>query len=220
MEYLGPLLKILVINLVLSGDNAVVIAMAVRGIPKELQNKGIMWGTAGAVVFRIILTFAAAWLLTLPLLEFLAGVLLIWIGINLLVDDDEEQDIKGGKNLWSAMKVIIFADLIMSLDNVLAVAAAAEGNFLILIIGIALSIPIVVFGSKAVLYLMEKWPIIIYIGAAVIGHTAGEIMLSDKLILRTIEIPHSVHLVLPYLLAALVIVAGHLINKVKKLRRS
>jgi len=212
-DYLGPIFQILVINLVLSGDNAVVIAMACRRLPRELQNKGIFWGTAGAVVFRVILTFIAAWLITFPLLEFIAGLLLVWIGIKLVVKDEEEHDIKTGDSLIDAVKVIIFADFIMSLDNVLGVAAAAGGNFIILVIGIALSIPIVVFGSKTIMFLMEKWPVIIYLGAGVIGYTAGEIMISDKMVQKIIDMPDIVHMVVPYVVAGVVLFAGYLFNR-------
>ena len=175
------LLKIVWINIILSGDNAVVIAMAARTLPLHQQRKAVFWGSGAAVVLRILLTVVAAKLLALPYLQIVGGLLLLWIGVQLLGDEDEG----GGKSaqhqgtLMSAVRTILIADLIMSLDNVIAVAAAAKGNMVLLILGLAISIPLVIFGSTLMIKLMARFPIIVTIGAALIGWVGGEAIVSD-----------------------------------------
>jgi YjbE family integral membrane protein len=203
---------IIVINMVLSGDNAVVIAMACRNLPVEQRKWGIIWGTAGAVVFRVVLTFVAAWLLQFPYLQIVGGLLLLYIAIHLLAQDEGEE-IEAKNDLVSAIKTIIFADVIMSLDNVLGIAAIAGDNFLLLIIGLCVSIPIVVFGATIVLKLMDRFPIIIWIGAGILGYVAGEMFVKDK---ATVDFFHSrpaLHSVVPFLGVAVVIVVGYLLRK-------
>ncbi|MGI6546836.1 MAG: TerC family protein [Bacillota bacterium] len=209
------IVQIIIINLVLSGDNAVVIALACRNLPPKQQNLGILWGTLGAVVLRILLTAIAAVLLTMSYIQFFGGLLLLYIGIKLLKPEDEGENIEAGDSLIAAVKTIIFADLVMSLDNVLAVAAAAGGNLYLLIFGIALSIPIVVFCSKLMITLMDRWPIIIYIGAGVIGHVAGEMLVSDKspIIQNFVHSFPVVHTVMPWLMVAVVLGVGYWMNK-------
>jgi YjbE family integral membrane protein len=174
------LMKIIWINIILSGDNAVVIALAARSLPPEQQRKAIMFGSGAAVVLRIVLTVVAAKLLALSYLQIIGGVLLLWIGAQLLADDEEgEGEAKEQGNLMAAVRTILIADLVMSLDNVIAVAAAAKGDEALLIIGLAISIPLVVFGSTLMIKLMERYPVIILLGAALIGWVGGETIASD-----------------------------------------
>ena len=179
-EFWIGLMKIIWINIILSGDNAVVIALAARSLPPEQQKKAIIFGSGAAVVLRIALTFVAAKLLALSFLQIIGGLLLLWIGVQLLSSEDEhEGEAKEGGNLMTAVRTILIADVVMSLDNVIAVAAAAKGSELLLILGLAISIPLVVFGSTLMIKLMERFPIIITLGAALIGWVAGETIVSD-----------------------------------------
>lgn len=173
------LAKIIGVNIVLSGDNAVVIALAARSLPERQQKLAILWGAGAAVVLRIILTVFAVALLALPWLKIIGGLLLFWIGIKLLVPEDGGEDIDASDNLVAAIKTILIADLVMSLDNVIAVAAAAGGSMTLLILGLAISIPLVVFGATLLVHLMERYPVIITIGAALIGFVAGEMLVTD-----------------------------------------
>jgi YjbE family integral membrane protein len=174
------LLMIIWINIILSGDNAVVIALAARGLPPEQQKKAIFWGSGAAVVLRVVLTVVAAKLLELPYLQIIGGLLLLWIGAQLLSEEDEEEgEAQEGGGLMAAVRTILIADLVMSLDNVIAVAAAAKGNDVLLIIGLAISIPLVIFGSTLMIKLMERFPIIVTLGAALIGWVGGETIVSD-----------------------------------------
>lgn len=182
-EFWAGLMKIIGINIVLSGDNAVVIALAVRSLPPH-QQKIAVWGGAGAaIVMRIILTFFAVALLELPYLKLAGAALLLWIGVKLLLpEESEEGGEEAASSLWAAVRTILIADLVMSLDNVIAVAAAAKGSFLLLVIGLAISIPLVVFGSTLLLKVMERFPIIITIGGGLLGFVAGEMAVTDPAI--------------------------------------
>jgi YjbE family integral membrane protein len=182
VQALSAVLSIIMINLILSGDNAVVIALASRNLPGNLRNKAIFWGTFGAVVVRVILTIAILWLMKIPFMQLFGGILLVWIAYKLLAEEEnhDETNIKGSKSLLRAIQTIIVADLVMSLDNVLAIAAAAEGHIPLIILGIAISIPIMVFGSTLIMKLMERFPIIIQVGVAILAYTAGEMILDDK----------------------------------------
>jgi YjbE family integral membrane protein len=173
------LAKIIGVNIVLSGDNAVVIALAARSLPPKQQKQAILWGAGAAVVLRIILTVFAVALLSLPWLKIIGSLLLFWIGIKLLVPEEGGDDIDASDNLIAAIKTILIADLVMSLDNVIAVAAAAGGSMLLLILGLAISIPLVIFGATLLVHLMERYPVIITIGAALIGFVAGEMLVTD-----------------------------------------
>jgi YjbE family integral membrane protein len=172
--------SIVLANIVLSGDNAVVIAMAARTLKPELQSKAIFWGSAAAIVMRIVLTIVAIKLLTMPFLKIVGAILLVYIGVDLLKgggdDDGHAKEING---LGAAIRTILIADLVMSLDNVLAVAAAANGNMPLLIAGLLISIPLIVFGATLLTKVMERFPIIITIGAALLGFLAGEMLLTD-----------------------------------------
>ncbi|WP_428138914.1 TerC family protein [Delftia acidovorans] len=189
MEYLQSadfwigLLKIVWINIILSGDNAVVIALAARSLPPAQQKKAVMFGSGAAVVLRIILTVVAAKLLELSFLQIVGGCLLLWIGLQLLTgEEDDEGESKGHGSMMVAIRTILIADLVMSLDNVIAVAATAQGNMVLLILGLAISIPLVVFGSTLMIKLMERFPVIITLGAALIGWVGGETIVNDRLL--------------------------------------
>ena len=183
----GALLSIIVANILLSGDNAVVIALASRNLPPSQQKKAIFWGSAAAIILRVVLTITAVALLSLPYLKIIGGLLLLYIGIQLLSDGDGEEDMKGESSIWAAIRTILIADLVMSLDNVLAVAAAAqkgpeETRLLLLIIGLGMSIPLIIFGSAMLLKVMERFPIIITIGAGLLGFLAGGMLVDDPAI--------------------------------------
>ncbi|MBV8618080.1 MAG: TerC family protein [Curvibacter sp.] len=174
------LLKIVWINIILSGDNAVVIALAARALAPAQQKQAILWGSGAAVVLRIVLTFLAAWLLALPYLQIVGGLLLLWIGIQLLGGHDaDEAEGQAGNSMMAAVRTILVADLVMSLDNVIAVAAAAQGNEVLLVLGLAISIPLVIFGSTLMIRLMERFPVIVWLGAGLIGWVGGETLVSD-----------------------------------------
>ena len=179
----SALLAIILIDLVLAGDNAIVIALAARNLPPEHQNKAIMWGTVGAIVIRSAMTVGVVWLLKIPGLMLVGGLGLLWIAYKLITDTSEEEH-QGGTatTFWGAMKTIIVADALMGVDNVLGVAGAANGDFTLVVIGLLISIPIVVLGSKLVLQLVEKWPVIINLGAAVLAFTAAQMVINEKLL--------------------------------------
>ena len=176
------LLKIIGVNIVLSGDNAVVIALAARSLPPKQQKLAILWGSGAAIAMRIVLTLFAVALLALPWLKLIGSVLLLWIGVKLLVPEEEDPDVSASDNLFAAIKTILIADLVMSLDNVIAVAAAAGGDTLLLILGLGISIPLVIFGATLLVKVMERFPIIIVIGAGLIGFVAGEMAWEDAAI--------------------------------------
>ncbi|SET22885.1 integral membrane protein, YjbE family [Oceanobacillus limi] len=182
MEFIEPLIKILLINLILSGDNAVVIAMASRKLPEELKKKAILWGTVGAVGFRIIFTILVIYLLKLPFIHLIGGILLLVVAYKLLVDQNEDANIKVGSTLQDAIIIIIFADLLMSLDNVLAVVAASNSDIFLVILGIILSIPVILFASQLIMNLMERFTFIIYLGAALLAWTAGEMIIKEEVV--------------------------------------
>jgi YjbE family integral membrane protein len=178
------LLKIIWVNILLSGDNAVVIALASRNLPAEQQKRAILFGSGAAIVLRVVLTLFAVQLLQLPWLKLVGAVLLLWIGIQLLADGDDDADVHASSSVWVAIRTILIADLVMSLDNVIAVAAAAnsapEGaRIALLIIGLGLSIPLIIFGSTLLLKVMERYPVIITLGAALLGFVAGEMATTD-----------------------------------------
>lgn len=207
------LLEVILINIVLSGDNAVVIAMASRNVPKKQQKKAIFWGTFGAIILRLLFATAIVYLLALPFVTFIGGLLLVYIAIKLLIADEEDDHREGGSSIIAAVKTIITADAIMSLDNVLAIAGAVEGNIAGIIIGVIVSIPLVVFGSQFILKAMEKYPIISYAGAGILAWTAGEMMVREPK-LESI-LPDDLHLLIPTALTVLVICLGYLSNRIK-----
>ena len=207
-EFWVALAQIIMINIVLSGDNAVVIALACRSLPEKQQKMAIVFGSVGAIVLRLVLTFFAVHLLELPYLKLIGAALLLWIGIGLLKGEDEEGELEGHANLMAAIKTIVVADLVMSLDNVIGVAAAAKGNVPLLAIGLVISIPLIIFGSTLILKLMTRFPIIITLGAGLLGWVAGEMALSDPAIHNWAEHQRTLHMLAPVLGALLVIAAG------------
>lgn len=211
LEFWTALLSIVLIDLVLAGDNAIVIGLAARNVRKEDQKKVIVWGTIGAIVVRVIMTLLVLELLKLPGLRLAGGLALIWIAYKLLVDD-KSHDIKGGDRMWAAIGTIIVADTMMGLDNVLAVAGAANEDFLLVVFGLAISIPIMVLGSTMILKLTERFPVVITIGAAVLAWTASKMLVAEPLILDWFAsgwIKYGFEMVI----IALVVGLGHLMKK-------
>ena len=192
MEHIGEatfwvaLGKIIWVNILLSGDNAVVIALAARNLPAHQRNKAILGGSAAAIILRVILTIFAVQLLQYPYLKIVGAVLLFYIGVQLLIpEEDHDEGLQSSGQLWAAVRTILLADLVMSLDNVIAVAAAAESGppaakLTLLIIGLGMSIPLIIFGSQLLLKVMEKYPVIITLGAALLGFVAGEMLVTDS----------------------------------------
>src|SRR5690606_3314233 len=181
-EFWIAVLQIIAIDILLGGDNAVVIALACRGLPEAQRKRGILWGVAGAIMLRILLIFFALQLLAIPYLKVAGALLLLWIGIKLLMpehSDDGHQKIQSSTTLAGAIKTIIVADAVMSLDNVIAVAGAAKGDITLVIFGILVSVPIIVWGSRQVLKLMDRFPIVITLGGGLLGWIAGEMLVSD-----------------------------------------
>ncbi len=181
------LMTIIWVNIILSGDNAVVIALAALSLPKHQQGKAVFWGAGAAVVLRIVLTIIAVEMLKFPYLKIIGGLLLFWIAVKLLMPEDGDANVESSDNLIQAIKIILIADLVMSLDNVVAVAAAAKGSILLLVLGLAISIPLVIFGATILMKLMERYPIIVIIGAALIGSVAGELLVTDPVVLDWIK---------------------------------
>lgn len=203
------LLEIIGVNIVLSGDNAVVIAMAARSLAPHQQRSAIILGSGAAIILRVILTTVAASVLTLPYLKMAGALLLLWIGIELLVPATPKEDSakKSSGNLIAAVRIIIVADFIMSLDNVIAVAGAAHGNLVLLILGLAISIPLIIFGSTAILKLMDRFPGIIKLGAGLLGYVAGEMLLGEPILQEYMYSPIA-RATIPWVCAALVLSFG------------
>ncbi|MDO8988221.1 MAG: TerC family protein [Sideroxyarcus sp.] len=202
--------KIIMIDLLLSGDNAVVIALACRNLPAAQRKKGIMYGVGGAIGLRVVLTFFAVSLLALPYLKLVGALLLLWIGVKLILPEEEhgEGNIKAEAHLWGAIKTIIVADFVMSLDNVLGVAAAAKGNTFLLVFGLLISIPLIAWSSQLVLRLIDRYPFIIYAGGALLGYVAGEMLVGEALFKPLIDEHHSLHFLVPAVCAVLVLALG------------
>ncbi len=212
-EFWIALIKIIWINIILSGDNAVVIALAARALPPELQKKAVFFGSAAAVVMRIALTVVAVQLLALSYLQIIGGLLLLWIGAQLLSEDDDGDDgAVEETGLYAAIRTILIADLVMSLDNVIAVAAAAKGSMTLLILGLAISIPLVIFGSTLMIKLMSRYPVIVTVGAALIGWVGGETIVSDVVLRDVVAAVPWLHYAAAALGAVLVVAAGKLLQ--------
>jgi len=207
------LAEIIGVNIVLSGDNAVVIALAARSLPPGERRMAIVLGSVGAIVLRVVLTVVAIELLQLAWLRLVGSLLLLWIGVK-LVDDEEQRDGGGStaRGLGGAIRTILIADFVMSLDNVLGVAAAAHGNLTLLILGLAISIPLIVFGSALILKVMDRFPALVQIGAGLIGYVAGEMLLTEPVLGAWVPKDSSVFMyAVPLLAAAFVVVAGKLL---------
>lgn len=209
MEHIWLLLQILMVNLVLSGDNAVVIALASKNLPDRQRSQAIWWGALGAVLLRCLLTFGAVLLLGIPFIQGAGGLLLLWIAFKLLFDNGEESGIMEAATVGKAVQIILAADFVMSLDNVLAIAALADGDLAVTVIGIALSIPIVVWGSTLIAALLQRFPFLVLAGSAILAFTAGEMMLNDPFLSGILDnFPRTMHSLLPAVLCGAVIAAG------------
>ncbi|GGK27951.1 hypothetical protein GCM10010965_20980 [Caldalkalibacillus thermarum] len=209
--WLLAFIKIVFINMILSGDNAIVIAMASRNLPETKRRLAIFWGAFGAIALRVILTVVAIQLLNIPFLMASGALLLLWVAIKLLADQEQEKDIQASNVLLTVVMTIMMADFIMSLDNVVAIAAVAKGDLLLIILGLILSIPIIIWGSHLVLGLLDRYPVFLYLGAAILGFTAGEMVLEDQKVSPWLEsVWPFPHWGLPVSLAVLVIGIGHI----------
>ena len=213
------LLQICIINVVLSGDNAVVIALACRSLPPKQARMAFIVGAVGIIVLMTGLTAAASYLLDIPYVAFIGSLLLIWISIKLLVPEDEDEDLEGGSHFWEAVKIIIIADIVMSLDNVLGMAAVAKGHTWMLFIGMLITIPLILFGSALIMRLMDRFPVVITFGAALLGYVAGEMIVDDPGISPFLEanLPNA-NILLPLFGAIFVIAAGKVIEARHKAR--
>ena len=222
-EFWSALGQIMLINLILSGDNAVVIALACRSLPASKRMRGIMLGALVAIVMRIFFTVGVTSLLTTPWLKAIGSLLLFWIAIKLLAEEPgDDKDIKDSSNIWGAVQTIAVADLVMSLDNVLAIAAAAKGNWTLIIIGLAISIPLIVFGATLVMWLLNRLPILVWAGAALLGWIAGELLVTDPGLLPSSEglataigvSLHTLERIAAAVGATFVVVVGWLLRKI------
>ena len=210
-EFFSAFLSIILIDLILAGDNAVVIAIAVRSLPRKQRQKGILLGASAAVVLRVILTYFAAQLLQMSYVKFLGGLFILWIAVKLFVDSAPDQESeRSAHSILQALWVIVVADLTMSVDNVLAVAGASKGNLFLLLFGLGLSIPFVVFTSSLLSLLMDRYPFIIYFGAGILGKVGAEMIFTDPIVEEWIRIPDAVLYGLEALFAVGVIVVGKL----------
>jgi YjbE family integral membrane protein len=206
--------NIIILDLLLSGDNAVVIGMAARNLPEHQRKKAVIFGAGMAVILRASLTAIAAYLLKIPLIMTVGGMLLLWIAVNLLAEEEEDTEIALGRTLKSAIKTIIVADVVMSLDNVLAVAGAAHGSIILVLFGLALSIPIIMWGSGMVAALLNRLPWLTYVGTAILGYTAGELIVEDPVISSyLLNGQDYLDTAIPVVLAVLVMIGGHALKK-------
>lgn len=209
------LLEIIWINILLSGDNAVVIALACRSLPPHLQKWGVILGTVPAVVLRVLFTVIISYLLAIPYLKAIGGLALIWVAISLLRQQDEDEaHISDSANLWHAIRTIVVADIVMSLDNVIAIAAAAKGDLTLLVIGLLMSMPLVIFGSTLLLRLLTKFPVLITVGGALLGYIAGEVIVEDPALEPWVPFDNAVLVdTVPLLLAGGVVVLAKILDQ-------
>lgn len=218
MEFLSALLAIVVIDLVLAGDNAIVIALAARSLPAALQKKAIIWGTVGAVVVRAVMTLVVVGLLMVPGLRFIGGLALVWIAYKMLAPTRGKMDAHGkpADSFPSAMKTIVVADALMGLDNVLAVAGAAKGSFLLVVLGLLISIPIMVWGSTLILRWVDRFPVIVYIGAGVLAWTAAQMMLHEPILTPHVQDRAPIKIAATLLTVIGVLLGGFVVNRRRK----
>ncbi|MFV9511770.1 TerC family protein [Tepidibacillus sp. LV47] len=210
LQFFSSLLSIIMIDIVLGGDNAILIALATRKLNQKQRKKAVFWGVFGAVAVRAILTAVAVYVLKVPFIKFVGGILLVWIAYKLLVEEEKHDEVKSGENTWAAIKTIVIADLLMGIDNVLAVAGAAHGHPLLVVLGLLISIPIIVWGSGIILRFIERFPIIIFLGGAIIAWTAGKMIVEDSIIHREIisQLP-LLDLIIPISITILVVLMGY-----------
>ena len=214
-EFWLALLEITGINILLSGDNAVVIALASRALPAHQRRAAVLGGSLGAIALRVFFCLIVVWLLSIPYLKLIGGVLLLWIGVKLMVPEEEGGDgIVAKSTLWAAMQTIIVADAVMSLDNVVAIAAAAKGSNLLIVLGLLISVPMIVFGSTLVLKVLLRYPLLVTAGAGLLGWIAGEIIAGDEAVSRWMQVDaHMLELVSKPVGAAFVVVLGTLLAR-------
>ncbi|MDQ0192606.1 TerC family protein [Paenibacillus wynnii] len=219
MDSVWLLAEILMVNLVLSGDNAMVIALASKNLPEKHRKTAVWWGAAGAVFLRCVLTFAAVFLLKIPYIQAGGGLLLLWISFKLLLEEDENLRVVEGGTIWRAIRTILLADFIMSLDNVLAIAGLAKGNLSLIVIGIALSIPIVVWGSAIIVNWLHRFPVLVFIGAYILAFTSGEMLLQDAKFgaIISLLLP-TIHTILPIILGVTVVITGGIKQRTRAAR--
>jgi YjbE family integral membrane protein len=211
LQFLTGLISIVIIDLILAGDNAVVIAMAVRSLPPKQRIKGICWGAGAAVLLRVLATFFVSQLLLINFIKLAGGLLILWIAVKLFVEGVPEEGIeREAATIAQAVKIIVIADITMSIDNMLAVGGASHGNMFLLLFGLGLSIPLVVFTSNLLSMLMDRYPIIIYLGAAVLGRVGGEMIMTDPIVVSYLEPSKTLQYVVEATLAVGVIVVGKL----------
>lgn len=214
MDFFISLLAIVAIDLVLAGDNAIVIGMAARNLPAEQQKRAILWGTAGAIVIRAISTVVVVWLLGLTGLKLAGGLLLIWIALKLLIENSGDgHKLEAGASLMKAVTTIVIADTAMGLDNVLAVAGAAHGDFVLVLVGLIISIPIMVFGSTMVLRLMVRFPWLIYVGSGILAWTAGKMIVGESFVADALDGSGGWKYAVEALVIAGTLYAGYAINR-------
>lgn len=215
------LVQIIIIDILLSGDNAVVIALAVRSLPAHQRRKGIVFGTGAAIILRVVFAAFVVYLLEVPYLKLVGGVLLLWIAVKLMLPEHEEGegDMAAATNVWQAIRLIVVADAVMSLDNVVAIAAAAHGSVLLLVLGLLISIPLIIYGSTLILGLVDRYPIIVAGGAALLGWIAGHIIVTDPAVVRWVgEVPAWGDYALRVACAILVIVVARFIRRLRRSR--
>ncbi|MCP3026675.1 TerC family protein [Halobacillus sp. A5] len=212
-DLLEPILIIISIDIILGGDNAVVIALASRNLPEHQRNKAILIGTGLAIASRVVLTTVALYLLAVPYLRLAGGLLLIYIAVKLLINDEDETSIKSSDSLFTAIKTIVFADIVMGFDNVLAIAGASHGNITLVVTGLLISVPIIIWGSRIILKLMEKIPILVYIGAGILAFTAAEMILEDPHVEEWIQLIAPVMTIFPFLVVLATVMTGYFYNK-------
>lgn len=222
LEFWLALLNIVFIDLILAGDNAIVIGMAARNLPSHQQKKAVLWGTAGAIGIRIIATIVVVQLLDLPWLHLAGGILLLWIAYKLLIqEDDKHGDIKAGNTLWQSIQTIIIADAAMGIDNVIAVAGASHGSMLLVILGLLISVPVIVWGSTLFIKLINKFTWIIYIGSGVLAYTAAKMITHEKIFKEFFEESPAFYWSFLLLIIVLIIAAGlYTNNRIRSKRQS
>ncbi|MFF2094343.1 TerC family protein [Paenibacillus sp. NPDC058174] len=218
MEFWLALLNIVFIDLILAGDNAIVIGMAARNLPANLQKKAVLWGTAGAIGIRIVATVIVVQLLDLPWLHLIGGLLLLWIAYKLLVQNDNHGDIKAGNTLWQSIQTIIIADAAMGIDNVIAVAGASHGSMVLVILGLLISVPVIVWGSTLFIKLINKYTWIIYVGGGVLAYTAAKMITGEKAFSAFFKDNALYYWGFIVVIVAVILAAGWLINRRKSMQ--
>ncbi len=212
-QFLSDLFSIIIIDLILAGDNAVIIAMGVRSLPPKLRSKGILFGAGAAVLLRVVLTFFVSQLLLINFIKLIGGLVILWIAVKLFIEGVPEEGVREATTIAQAIRIIVIADITMSTDNMLAVAGASHGNVFLLLFGLGLSIPFVVFTSSLLSMLMDRYPIIIYLGAAVLGRVGGEMIMTDPVVVKFLAPSRIMQYTVEVVLAVSIIVVGKLYMK-------